>query len=296
MASALNHHHHGHDHHHRRPLEGFNGCPSVTELLGILGFEDVDKKAMFWGEEDGFFGSEDFLIWDVPSSIVALDDMVVSDSSPLGFQALGVPPLPKNRNAVCGQHKEEMLRQLGELAKKEPDSNYENMDLDLASLFSFEAHVPDQNVQPARTRAGSQCDAEEEPNTFSAFQARSCQWFIDSSENVHQDILPQMALRSHLQESHKDSEKHSDIGDSVSLANDDAHNQHSQHPVDSNALLDFPKIFPYELTSQERETAISRYKEKRKTRRYDKRVRYESRKVRAECRTRIKGRFAKIDH
>lgn len=105
---------------------------------------------------------------------------------------------------------------------------------------------------------------------FTSFfvQARSCQWFIDSSENVHQDVLPQMALRSHLQESHKDSEKHSDIGDSVSLANDDAHNQHSQHPVDSNALLDFPKIFPHELTSQERETAISRYKEKRKTRRY----------------------------
>lgn len=67
----------------------------MTDLLGILGFEDVDKKALFWGEEDGFLGSEDFLIWDVPSSIVALDDMVVSDSSPLGFQALGVPPLPK---------------------------------------------------------------------------------------------------------------------------------------------------------------------------------------------------------
>lgn len=30
--------------------------------------------------------------------------------------------------------------------------------------------------------------------------------------------------------------------------------------------------------------------------RYDKHIRYESRKVRAESRTRIKGRFAKIDH
>ena len=30
--------------------------------------------------------------------------------------------------------------------------------------------------------------------------------------------------------------------------------------------------------------------------RYDKHVRYESRKARAESRTRIKGRFAKIDH
>ncbi|KAJ0051535.1 hypothetical protein Pint_01052 [Pistacia integerrima] len=29
---------------------------------------------------------------------------------------------------------------------------------------------------------------------------------------------------------------------------------------------------------------------------YDKHIRYESRKVRAESRTRVKGRFAKIDH
>lgn len=79
--------------------------------------------------------------------------------------------LNQNRNAVCGQHKEEILSQLRELAKKEPDSsNYENVDLE--SLLAFEAIVPDPNVQPGRMCVGSHCEAEEEPNTFSAFEVK----------------------------------------------------------------------------------------------------------------------------
>lgn len=66
----------------------------MTELLAILGFEDVDKKGLFWGEENGFFDrSSDLLMWDVPS-VVGLDDLIVSDSS-RSFQAMGIPPLPK---------------------------------------------------------------------------------------------------------------------------------------------------------------------------------------------------------
>lgn len=45
--------------------------------------------------------------------------------------------------------------------------------------------------------------------------------------------------------------------------------------------------------SMEREAKIMRYKEKRKKRRYEKQVRYESRKAYAEMRPRVKGRFAK---
>ncbi|KAF7846357.1 hypothetical protein BT93_L4504 [Corymbia citriodora subsp. variegata] len=36
-----------------------------------------------------------------------------------------------------------------------------------------------------------------------------------------------------------------------------------------------------------------RYKEKKKNRRYDKHIRYESRKARADTRKRVKGRFVK---
>ncbi|KDO83145.1 hypothetical protein CISIN_1g011625mg [Citrus sinensis] len=48
-----------------------------------------------------------------------------------------------------------------------------------------------------------------------------------------------------------------------------------------------------ELLAQNRGNAMQRYKEKKKTRRYDKHIRYESRKARADTRKRVKGRFVK---
>ncbi|KAI4343434.1 hypothetical protein L6164_010782 [Bauhinia variegata] len=48
-----------------------------------------------------------------------------------------------------------------------------------------------------------------------------------------------------------------------------------------------------ELMAQNRGNAMLRYKEKKKTRRYEKQIRYESRKLRADTRKRVKGRFVK---
>jgi len=47
------------------------------------------------------------------------------------------------------------------------------------------------------------------------------------------------------------------------------------------------------LTHQARDSAMLRYKEKKKTRKFDKKIRYESRKARADIRKRVKGRFVK---
>ena len=44
-----------------------------------------------------------------------------------------------------------------------------------------------------------------------------------------------------------------------------------------------------------RKDALVRYRQKKKTRQYDKKIRYESRKVRADGRIRIRGRFARAD-
>ncbi|KMT06874.1 hypothetical protein BVRB_6g152140 [Beta vulgaris subsp. vulgaris] len=48
-----------------------------------------------------------------------------------------------------------------------------------------------------------------------------------------------------------------------------------------------------EQLAENRGKAMLRYKEKKKTRRYDKHIRYESRKARADIRQRVKGRFVK---
>ncbi|OMP05446.1 hypothetical protein CCACVL1_01900 [Corchorus capsularis] len=45
--------------------------------------------------------------------------------------------------------------------------------------------------------------------------------------------------------------------------------------------------------SATRNDAVMRYKEKKKTRKFEKRVRYASRKARADVRKRVKGRFVK---
>lgn len=54
-----------------------------------------------------------------------------------------------------------------------------------------------------------------------------------------------------------------------------------------------PSKADMELLAQNRDNAMQRYKEKKKTRRYDKHIRYESRKARADTRKRVKGRFVK---
>lgn len=92
--------------HERRPLEGFTGCPCVTELLAIVGFEDIGKKSLLSSPEksgvgggDGFVGYEiegisDLFVWDVPS-VVSLDDLISSSASSHNYHAMEVPPLPK---------------------------------------------------------------------------------------------------------------------------------------------------------------------------------------------------------
>uniref|UniRef100_A0A0A9EM41 CCT domain-containing protein n=1 Tax=Arundo donax TaxID=35708 RepID=A0A0A9EM41_ARUDO len=47
------------------------------------------------------------------------------------------------------------------------------------------------------------------------------------------------------------------------------------------------------LAGASRDSAITRYKEKKKRRKFDKKIRYESRKARADVRKRVKGRFVK---
>lgn len=67
--------------HTRRPFEGFSGCPSVPELLSILGLDDLTPDSG--------------LPWETPE-FVSLNDLIVSGGSAThNFKAMDVPPLPK---------------------------------------------------------------------------------------------------------------------------------------------------------------------------------------------------------
>ncbi|XP_008796123.1 transcription factor GHD7-like [Phoenix dactylifera] len=67
----------------------------------------------------------------------------------------------------------------------------------------------------------------------------------------------------------------------------DASSGNSKEVVDANASSQGDP-------NMERQAKVMRYKEKRQKRRYEKQIRYASRKAYAEMRPRIKGRFAKI--
>ncbi|XP_058179906.1 zinc finger protein CONSTANS-LIKE 13-like [Rhododendron vialii] len=69
--------------------------------------------------------------------------------------------------------------------------------------------------------------------------------------------------------------------------------QFKEHPFLSRNLQTATPNYDPELMAQNRGNAMMRYKEKKKTRRFDKHIRYESRKARADTRNRVKGRFVK---
>ncbi|KAK7396847.1 hypothetical protein VNO78_18008 [Psophocarpus tetragonolobus] len=259
--------------HERRPLEGFTGCPSVSELLSFLGCPDIGKKSLLSSPHqsgpDGFLGEEiqglsDLFVWDAPS-VVTLDDLISSSASSHTFQAMQVPPLPKNRKAACGKYKEEILSQLRELAKSEP--------LDL-----------EQCVQSGNLASGIERDMEADIFPFH-------EWHREICEPMYQVVPPNPSMRTYTEEVPV---KHSTsaVGETHNVGDDGGKPSIS---VKSETLSTTPKAAACELTSQERDSALLRYKQKKKTRRYDKHIRYESRKVRAESRVRVKGRFAKME-
>ncbi|KAF5731483.1 CONSTANS-like zinc finger protein [Tripterygium wilfordii] len=278
--------------HNRRPIEGFTGCPSATEFVGIFGFDDVGGKALSLDEDSdcgglGVDGYLDFLMWDAPA--VGIDDMIASSGSGHDFQAMDVPPLPKNRNAACGKEKEEILRQLRELVKLEPNFNFTSVDV--GPIRGFLSLETGQIQHHGETHRDQKPDAQ--PISFPTCEDNVLQWLSDSGEGAP-GFFSSTVVGNHFEENHAVPEKYSDGGNGSHTSN-----THEGQPPDSiptETVSNFPKFAPCELNSQERETAISRYKEKKKTRRYDKHIRYESRKARAESRMRIKGRFAKTDH
>lgn len=74
----------------------------------------------------------------------------------------------------------------------------------------------------------------------------------------------------------------------------DASISHSRPSKGTIDLFSGPPIqMPPQLTQMDREARVLRYREKKKTRKFEKTIRYASRKAYAETRPRIKGRFAK---
>jgi hypothetical protein len=259
--------------------------------MAIVGFEELGHKDSIFseGENDGI---SDFFDWGSPGGggFVCFDDLIVGADSGHNYQATEVPPLPKNRNVTCGRYKEEMLNQLRELAKLEPNLKYENVYAE--PIHDFPPLANEQNVQTGNMH--SDCKNDADPILMPTNEETIPRWFSDSGEAAKEEFSLSTLFGACGDETSVVPDTQLDIHGGISHSVDVQEGE-SQHPIATRTVPCFSIPARHELNSQERDSALSRYKEKKKTRRFDRHIRYESRKARAEGRTRIKGRFAKVD-
>lgn len=64
--------------HQRRPLEGFSGCPSVTQMLMILGLPEKSLLSTE-GESSHDDGLSELHVWNAPS-VFGFEDLIASSS------------------------------------------------------------------------------------------------------------------------------------------------------------------------------------------------------------------------
>ncbi|KAL6657411.1 hypothetical protein ACP70R_005191 [Stipagrostis hirtigluma subsp. patula] len=293
--------------HDRGAVEGYTGCPSIAELAAILGAAGWEKAA---GGDGWWPGSA----WEEPQ-VLRLEDVIVPTTSCHGLQPLLTPPFsPKNRSSG-GELNEEVIRQLGELAKAEAAAAYAEAEptggdqLPAWALSEyavghgdFGAFGTDDACHEAASMDVPSCEHE-------AWIATDCNDPTDAcktEEAHHQQAAPVPApARSSAEPCLSSFVQMSDICPSMSRGSSvdvDSGGGGNRDPaaapppaMPAQATTTPGKKGGYDVAYPDRGTVISRYKEKRKNRRFDKQIRYESRKARADGRLRIKGRFAKTN-
>ncbi|TVU37351.1 hypothetical protein EJB05_10660 [Eragrostis curvula] len=291
--------------HDRAAVEGYTGCPAIGDLAAILGVGGGCEKA---AGGDGWWPPA----WEEPQ-VLRLEDVIVPTTSCHGLQPLVTPASPKVRRAG-GKLDEEVIRQLCELAKSEaaayaevePPADDEHLPSWASSEYAaighagFKAFNPEA-CQEAASMAVPSCEHE-------AWIATDCN--DDTATGACRAFEPHSpapalapAISSAEEPSLSSFVEISQICPSMSRGNNSADVDDNSNVVKRDPAAT-PRAVPgapptkkggYDVAYPDRGTVISRYKEKRKNRRFDKQIRYESRKARADGRLRIKGRFAKAN-
>ncbi|RWW47659.1 hypothetical protein BHE74_00046327 [Ensete ventricosum] len=131
-------------------------------------------------------------------------------------------------------------------------------------------------------------------------QEQQLQYSHEKSEES--ECLVSNELHQHQQSLQMEHDASNELNYPVSLSSMDASvvpdTSNTSHIRASKGTIDLfsdhhPLQVPPRFNPMDREARVMRYREKRKTRKFEKTVRYASRKANAETRPRIKGRFAK---
>ncbi|CAA6663474.1 unnamed protein product [Spirodela intermedia] len=254
----------------RRPVEPYSGCPAAEEMISLLGVPVEEEKVRFvagdgddgggdGGGDEGLLG-DDAWMWETPP-ILCMEDLLLPITPFHGFPAMGVPPPPKDRNPACGRHKEEILRQLRGLDLPEGcfGGGFEPLESDVAF------HPPEgleQGAMPSNVEDDASLIV---PLYGSQAEAagedcKESRWDAPSTEQQPETSMVEGKVL---------------FDGTVASAGDGGGRGIAAELAAAAAAP--PPSSPAVAWSK-----------------YDKHIRYESRKARADGRLRIKGRFAKL--
>ncbi|KAB2091046.1 hypothetical protein ES319_A03G164100v1 [Gossypium barbadense] len=284
--------------HDRTPVEGFSGCPSALDLAAAFGFHLHDTKP----SDQSWNSCHQHLM--MPIAEPCFYGMSVQDLMEPYDSLCNGKTLKKQNHGSGGKYKQVLYNQLAELMKRNWMGDVVD-DYDDGGGGGGENDLV-QNAEPNANFLAQQQDMQPQEQR----QTPESNRIVDGGEVLWNDNLngqtPQM--------------NSSNPGTSQGAATSESNNLPMARPSTSSAfggtrgssscsdLVFMEQAFlvgsdqgrpaaaskaDLELLAHNRGNAMQRYKEKKKTRRHDKHIRYESRKAKADSRTRVKGRFVK---
>uniref|UniRef100_A0A0A9EF57 CCT domain-containing protein n=1 Tax=Arundo donax TaxID=35708 RepID=A0A0A9EF57_ARUDO len=272
--------------HDRCAVQPYFGCPPANELAALLGVPLFEKPP---ADGDGWWN-----IWEEPQ-VLSLEDIIVPTTPCHGFQPLLTPSSPKNRSiSLDGKMNEEILQQLGELAESDGGvqkaAGHEETE---QAGDQFPSWAPPPQYITAHGSFGTENTHEVATMPTPGYENSSDYHTLNGACKVEfpYEQAPVSSAEAYLPSFVPMSEICPNMCNGSSMEDN-----HQANPGVGMPTQAFPKRDGFDFVPcPDRGSVISRYKEKRKTRRFDRQVRYESRKVRADGRLRIKGRFAKAN-
>ncbi|KAH1077151.1 hypothetical protein AAZX31_19G089100 [Glycine max] len=301
-ASSLHHHHH----HHRR-LHGLSGCPSVPEIASALGLdfraqepvvptaasrdEVYEQVLEIARQRNNGLGAEQLKFDDSPGNdvVVVVDEMLIQQTP---FTSL-----------LMLQNSESEFD-----ARKSNDNNgYGTEAWDLHWNYNNPAYQPPQ-VWDFQLQKSTDCneprvvtfDGLEVPKLFQDVHNMNYSTIGDDIDILSRNNQSDQSSSSHAKRKEESNKKargglssESTLFESIPYSGTN-NVVVMEHLVGGNENVSTLKArVSLQELAKNRGDAMLRYKEKKKTRRYDKHIRYESRKARADTRKRVRGRFVK---
>ncbi|CAN1345319.1 Zinc finger protein CONSTANS-LIKE 10 [Linum perenne] len=263
--------------HKRQPINCYSGCPSASELSSIWSFVlDFPSSA----------ATESSTVYEQGMGLMSIAENVATETWPSNHST-------DNQNMGSNVVAESSSRQLGYAGTKGAtfceeddglydDFNMDEMDLNIENydeLFdggdAFENGGMDSLFGSSAGRMNSM--QQQQPTCSNAASADS----IMSTKTEPAVCITARQLHSNLSFS--------------GVTGESSGGEYQDCGVSPMLLMGEPPWGPCAegSPSANRSNAVMRYKEKKKTRKFEKRVRYASRKERADVRKRVKGRFVK---